>query len=141
MEGGKGHMGKFPSKPLFLPHFLPNLGRKQNNPKWWAQGEITHAPTKINSPNQTGPWTWKKNTRKSSDKKKCAYSMANGKSMENIFCKSNVMTWKDFLRDKKKLQGQMFYNKDPQQPPHSPNIITTFKSKHHCWSNARSIEL
>ena len=74
-------------------------------------------------------------------KKKCAYFMANGKSMDNIFCKSNVMTWKDFLRDKKKLQGQMFYNKDPQQPPHSPNIITTFKSKHHCWSNARSIEL
>ena len=50
MEGGKGHMGKFPSKPLFLPHFLPNLGRKQNTPKWWAQGEITHAPT--NAPHQ-----------------------------------------------------------------------------------------
>ena len=50
MEGGKGHIGKFPSKPLFLPHFLPNLGRKQNTPKWWAQGEITHAPT--NAPHQ-----------------------------------------------------------------------------------------
>ena len=45
MEGGEEQMGKFPSKPLSLPHFLSKLGRQENIPK------ITLHP--LPSPNQT----------------------------------------------------------------------------------------
>lgn len=40
-KGEEGQMGKFPSKPLVLSHFLPNLGIHQNHPKWWAWGKNT----------------------------------------------------------------------------------------------------
>lgn len=57
VEGGEDQMGKFPSKH-FLPHFLPNLGRKQNTPKWWGTGVLFSIfPISPPPPNKLGKYS------------------------------------------------------------------------------------